>query len=150
MALFSIHSIAGASLYDLPSIAESTWHGACLASAEMARRGLVAREKLPKLIEWLSKVNLVSLSQCTIAYGDFDAIRRCTLIYAKVPIPSVRMFVTLRHTFYGRLPEPKMRLRWHPMQTTLRDGWLRLLYMIAKSTFVERRVLRSKKTLEEW
>lgn len=55
--LFAIHSIAAASLYDLPAIAESTWHGACLACAEMARRGLVAPEKLPELIEWLSKVS---------------------------------------------------------------------------------------------
>jgi hypothetical protein len=56
MGLFAIHSVAAASLYDLPAIAESTWHGACLACAEMARRGLVARAALPALIEWLSKV----------------------------------------------------------------------------------------------
>ncbi|OBZ71617.1 Tubulin-specific chaperone D [Grifola frondosa] len=55
MGLFSIHSIAVASIYDMPSIAESTWHGACLACAEMARRGLVADEKLTELIGWLSK-----------------------------------------------------------------------------------------------
>ncbi|KAG6814258.1 hypothetical protein H0H92_015373 [Tricholoma furcatifolium] len=40
LGLFSIHSIAAANLYDLPAIAESTWHGACLACAEMSRRGL--------------------------------------------------------------------------------------------------------------
>lgn len=56
MALFSIHSIAGASLYNLPAIAESTWHGSCLACAEMARRALVAPEKLPQVLEWMSKV----------------------------------------------------------------------------------------------
>ena len=55
--LFAIHSLAAANMYDLPAIAESTWHGACLASAEMARRGLVAADKLTDLIEWLSKVN---------------------------------------------------------------------------------------------
>lgn len=60
MGLFAIHSIAAASLYDLPAIAESTWHGACLACAEMARRGLVGREKLPELIEWLSKVGTLA------------------------------------------------------------------------------------------
>ena len=56
MNLFSIHSAATASLYDLPSIAESTWHGACLACAEMARRGLVSRNQLPELLDWSSKV----------------------------------------------------------------------------------------------
>ncbi|PCH40083.1 ARM repeat-containing protein [Wolfiporia cocos MD-104 SS10] len=55
IGLFSIHSIAAASVYDMPTIAESTWHGACLACAEIARRGLVADDKLPELIDWLSK-----------------------------------------------------------------------------------------------
>lgn len=53
--LFSIHSIAGASVYDTPSVAEATWHGACLATAEMARRGLVHPSLLPQLLDWLSK-----------------------------------------------------------------------------------------------
>jgi hypothetical protein len=56
MGLFSIHSVVAASIYDLPATSESTWHGACLACAEMARRELVTSEKLPELIEWLSKV----------------------------------------------------------------------------------------------
>ena len=56
IGLFAIHSAAAATLYDMPSIAESTWHGACLACAEMARRGLVARDQLADLIEWLMKV----------------------------------------------------------------------------------------------
>ena len=56
MGLFSIHSLGAARLYDLPAMAEGTWHGACLASAEMARRGLIPTNKLPELIEWQSKV----------------------------------------------------------------------------------------------
>ncbi len=54
--LFSIHSIAVASLYDMPSVAEGTWHGACLACAEMARRGLIPDQRLAELIGWLHKV----------------------------------------------------------------------------------------------
>lgn len=57
MGLFSIHSVAAASIYDLPAIAECTWHGSSLACAEMARRGLISSEKLPELLNWLSKVN---------------------------------------------------------------------------------------------
>lgn len=58
-------------MYDLPAIAENTWHGACLASAEMARRGLVAVHKLTELIEWLSKVGeinieLILADDCTV------------------------------------------------------------------------------------
>ncbi|KAH7921320.1 ARM repeat-containing protein [Leucogyrophana mollusca] len=55
LGLFSIHTIAGATVYDMPAIAEATWHGACLASAEMARRGLVLRGSLADLLDWLSK-----------------------------------------------------------------------------------------------
>lgn len=56
LALFSIHSEAVASFYDMPAIAEATWHGACLACAEMARRGLVSDSRLSEVIKWLSKV----------------------------------------------------------------------------------------------
>ncbi|KAF8917124.1 ARM repeat-containing protein [Mucidula mucida] len=55
MGLFSLHSIAAATIYDMPAVAESTWHGACLACAEMARRGLVRPELLSELVDWLSK-----------------------------------------------------------------------------------------------
>ena len=54
--LFSIHSTAETALSDLPEIAEGTWHGACLACAEMARRGVISPDKLSEFIEWSSKV----------------------------------------------------------------------------------------------
>lgn len=54
--LFSIHTPAAAAMGDLPPVAEATWHGACLACAELARRGLVPNSKLSELIGWLSKV----------------------------------------------------------------------------------------------
>ncbi|KAI0699071.1 TBCD protein [Cytidiella melzeri] len=53
--LFSIHSMAAASLYDMPAMAESTWHGTSLACAEMARRGLIPDERLGELIGWMRK-----------------------------------------------------------------------------------------------
>ncbi|KAG6850743.1 hypothetical protein H0H93_009366 [Arthromyces matolae] len=68
--LFSVHSIAAASLYDLPAIAESTWHGACLACAEMTRRGLVAQARLPALIEWLSKALYFDLRKGAHSIGS--------------------------------------------------------------------------------
>ena len=54
--LFSIHSMTAATIYDMPSTAEGTWHGACLACAEMARRGLVEDDALADLIDWQCKV----------------------------------------------------------------------------------------------
>jgi len=55
--LFSIHSIGVASLYDMPAIAESTWQGACLACAEMTRRGLIPKSDLPTLVERMLQVS---------------------------------------------------------------------------------------------
>ncbi|KAJ3549188.1 hypothetical protein NM688_g5206 [Phlebia brevispora] len=55
LQLFTIHSMGAASLYDMPSIAEGTWHGACLACAEMARRSLISDSKLGELLDWMKK-----------------------------------------------------------------------------------------------
>ncbi len=60
--LFSIHSMAAASLYDMPAIAESTWHGTSLACAEMARRALVPDDRLGELIDWMRKVSSTIIS----------------------------------------------------------------------------------------
>ena len=56
LQLFSIHSIGLARTYDMPALAEATWHGACLACAEIARRSLVPDDRLFDLFEWMSKV----------------------------------------------------------------------------------------------
>ncbi|KAG8769057.1 hypothetical protein FRC12_005192, partial [Ceratobasidium sp. 428] len=54
--LFSIHGIQLADgTLDLPPTSESTWHGACLAYAELARRGLISQSKLQEAIEWICK-----------------------------------------------------------------------------------------------
>lgn len=58
--LFTIHSIGLARIYEMPAIAEGTWHGTCLACAEMARRGLIADERLGELLEWLIKVSTIA------------------------------------------------------------------------------------------
>ncbi|KAG8909114.1 hypothetical protein FRC00_010736 [Tulasnella sp. 408] len=56
IGLFSIHAFDGAGgVQDLPPASEATWHGATLACAEIARRGLVDDEQLPELIDWLKR-----------------------------------------------------------------------------------------------
>jgi hypothetical protein len=57
LGLFDIHSAAAAAIYDLPAVAEGTWHGACLACAELARRSMIEAQYLPKLIDCVSKVS---------------------------------------------------------------------------------------------
>ena len=75
--LFSIHSAGIASIYDLPGIAEATWHGACLACAEMARRGLIPDERLSELVEWLHKVCSSSyvIAQYLCSWGTGVVVR---------------------------------------------------------------------------
>jgi len=66
IGLFSIHSIAIASLYDMPAIAEGTWHGACLSCAELLRRGLVPNDHLSDAIDWIIKVIFSSGSEISV------------------------------------------------------------------------------------
>ncbi|KDQ62420.1 hypothetical protein JAAARDRAFT_189747 [Jaapia argillacea MUCL 33604] len=55
LELFAVHGPAAVSLSDLPAVAEGTWHGACLACAEIARRGLVTKDRLQEFVDWLAK-----------------------------------------------------------------------------------------------
>ncbi|KIK69557.1 hypothetical protein GYMLUDRAFT_79682 [Collybiopsis luxurians FD-317 M1] len=67
---FSIHSMAAASLYDVPAVAEATWHGACLACAEMTRRGAVSSDRLQELVGWLSKALYFDLRKGAHSVGS--------------------------------------------------------------------------------
>ncbi|KAF9808522.1 hypothetical protein IEO21_07853 [Rhodonia placenta] len=82
IGLFSIHSIAAASIYDLPSIAEVTWHGACLACAEIARRGLIADEKLPDLIGWLCKALYFDIRKGAHSIGSSVRDAACYVLWS--------------------------------------------------------------------
>ncbi|KND02583.1 uncharacterized protein SPPG_03041 [Spizellomyces punctatus DAOM BR117] len=39
--------------YDVSQVSDHTWHGACLALAELARRGLLLPEKLQEVMPWI-------------------------------------------------------------------------------------------------
>ncbi|KAJ3775517.1 TBCD protein [Lentinula raphanica] len=67
---FAIHSVTAASLYDVPAVAEATWHGACLACAEMSRRGTVPPERLFELVGWLSKALYFDLRKGAHSVGS--------------------------------------------------------------------------------
>ncbi|KIJ54812.1 hypothetical protein M422DRAFT_24702 [Sphaerobolus stellatus SS14] len=68
--LFSIHLPASQRMEDLPTVAESTWQGACLACAEMARRGLITGNRLEELLEWLKKALLFDVRQGSHSIGS--------------------------------------------------------------------------------
>ncbi|KAI0732028.1 TBCD protein [Fomitopsis betulina] len=89
--LFSIHSIAAATIYDMPSIAEGTWHGACLACAEMARRGLVADDALANLIDWQCKALYFDIRKGAHSVGSNVRDAACYVLWslARAQCPTV-------------------------------------------------------------
>ena len=108
LQLFSIHSIAVASLYDMPSVAEGTWHGACLACAEMARRGLIPDERLGELVGWLNKVS----AACFFFFDSIAVLstclaRLCISISARAHTQSDRTYGMQHPMYSGRSQERK-------------------------------------------
>ena len=106
IGLFSIHTIAFASLYDMPAIAESTWHGACLSCAELLRRGLIPHDRLADVIDWMIKVIFLIGPRCI----SNPSLRPYISISAKGRTPSAPMCATLLRMRYGPYREPT-RLR---------------------------------------
>ena len=99
IGLFSIHSIAIASIYDMPAIAESTWHGACLSCAEFLRRGLIANDRLADVVTWTIKASVsshpVSLLTFLLGFifrytqgGTFNRFQRARRRYIRVMVPA--------------------------------------------------------------
>lgn len=105
IGLFSIHSIATASLYDMPAIAECTWHGTCLSCAELLRRGLIPSDHLPDVINWIIKVIFPSDSEILIFFFDLSC-RLCILTSARGPTPSAPTCATLLRMHCGPYQEP--------------------------------------------
>ncbi|KAH9841553.1 TBCD protein [Rhodofomes roseus] len=89
--LFSIHSLAAATIYDIPSIAEGTWHGACLACAEMARRGLVGDDALADLIDWQCKAICFDIRKGAHSVGSNVRDAACYVLWslARAQKPAV-------------------------------------------------------------
>ncbi|KAG6877463.1 hypothetical protein C0993_007080 [Termitomyces sp. T159_Od127] len=103
MSLFSIHSIAAASLYDLPAIAESTWHGACLACAEMTRRGLVSQARLSELIKWLAKALYFDLRKGAHSIGSNVRDAAAYVIWALARSQDSSILAPFSHDLAQRL-----------------------------------------------
>ena len=102
LGLFSVHSIAIASLYDIPALAESTWHGACLSCAELLRRGLIPHDRLAGAIDWMIKV-VYLVGPRNISD---PSPRPYILISAKGHTPSVPTCATLLRMRCGHCQEP--------------------------------------------
>jgi hypothetical protein len=58
---------------NLAGVSDHTWHGACLATAELARRGLLLPLHLPKAISWLEEVHIL-LYENTLGFTNANFI----------------------------------------------------------------------------
>lgn len=109
LGLFEVHWFEAAGLYGLPAISEGTWHGACLACAEIARRSLVEPLHLPELIGWLSKVRSQKHYRRVIAiFIHAPTCRLCISISGRVHTQLGRTSVMLLHMSFGRSRGPRI------------------------------------------
>ncbi|KAH8825282.1 TBCD protein [Flagelloscypha sp. PMI_526] len=96
--LFSIHSIAAASMYQLPAIAEATWHGASLACAELSRRGLVQSTRLSVMIEWMLKALYFDLRKGAHSIGSNVRDAAAYTVWALARLHDVSTLAPHAHT----------------------------------------------------
>lgn len=47
------------STLEISAVSDSTWHGTCLAIAELSRRGLLLPSRLAEVLPWIMKVSNV-------------------------------------------------------------------------------------------
>ncbi|KAJ3414764.1 hypothetical protein HDV05_006103 [Chytridiales sp. JEL 0842] len=55
--------------YDISAVSDYTWHGACLAIAELARRGLLMPDRLKEVVPWISLGLLFDLKRGSHSVG---------------------------------------------------------------------------------
>ncbi|EJU03097.1 ARM repeat-containing protein [Dacryopinax primogenitus] len=69
LSLYSLHDEAVQAQEYTPD-AEGTWHGATLACAEFARRGLVRGDHLSEVLKWASKALLFDIRKGAVSVGS--------------------------------------------------------------------------------
>ncbi|TDL17863.1 ARM repeat-containing protein [Rickenella mellea] len=92
LSLFSIHSVEDDKQFEVPPIAEGTWHGTCLACAEMARRGLVSESHFPDLVRWLSKALFFDVRKGAHSIGSSVRDAAAYVLWSLARTQTVRAF----------------------------------------------------------
>ncbi|KAI8822570.1 armadillo-type protein [Fimicolochytrium jonesii] len=79
------------STYDLSQVSDSTWHGSCLALAELSRRGLLLPDKLEEVVPWLLLALKFDLRRGTHSVGAHVRDAACYVCwsFARAYAPGV-------------------------------------------------------------
>ncbi|KAL4251881.1 Tubulin-folding cofactor D [Abortiporus biennis] len=101
--LFTIHSAAVARIYEMPSIAEGTWHGASLACAEISRRGLIPDSKLTELLGWMTKALYFDIRQGAHSIGSNVRDAACYVLWSLARAQSIEALSSHANELAGHL-----------------------------------------------
>ncbi|KAG9297370.1 hypothetical protein G9A89_009454 [Geosiphon pyriformis] len=92
LELFSENSFVRADgIVDMSAVSDHTWHGTCLAVAELARRGLLLPKRLDEVIPWITKALKFDLKRATHSIGSHVRDAACYVCwsFARAYAPEV-------------------------------------------------------------
>ncbi|CAG8433293.1 13041_t:CDS:10 [Ambispora gerdemannii] len=92
LELFSENTfVRSGGVIDMSAVSDYTWHGACLAVAELARRGLLLPKRLNEVITWVSKALKFDLKRGSYSIGSHVRDAACYVCwsFARAYAPEV-------------------------------------------------------------
>ncbi|EXX50239.1 Cin1p [Rhizophagus irregularis DAOM 197198w] len=89
--LFSENTYTRNDVLEISAVSDYTWHGACLAIAELARRGLLLPERLSEVIPWVGKALKFDLKRGAHSIGSHVRDAACYVCwsFARAYAPDV-------------------------------------------------------------
>ncbi|CAG8507035.1 2498_t:CDS:10, partial [Acaulospora morrowiae] len=89
--LFSENTYMRKDVLELSAVSDNTWHGACLAVAELARRGLLLPDRLSEVIPWVSRALKFDLKRGSHSIGTHVRDAACYVCwsFARAYAPEV-------------------------------------------------------------
>ncbi|CAG8496822.1 13874_t:CDS:10, partial [Acaulospora colombiana] len=82
LELFSENTYVRDGVLELSAVSDNTWHGVCLAVAELARRGLLLPERLTEVIPWVSRALKFDLKRGSHSIGTHVRDAMCYVCWS--------------------------------------------------------------------